>query len=159
MTRFASEAGVDVAAADGDMASLLEMMNEAGMVNVMEGMMQGAGGRAPPAGAAAIKQDLVDVEIGKGHVEMGAVCAICADEYCLGQDAKRLPCKHFFHTECILQWLGLSNSCPSCRFEIETDDAAYEAAKREKKRKDEAERELHASADERRKEAPSFMYQ
>jgi len=35
----------------------------------------------------------------------GELCNICYGEYQLNDEAKKLDCKHFFHTECIFEWL------------------------------------------------------
>jgi len=46
-------------------------------------------------------------------------CPICLDDYL--PDAQVLathPCSHFFHSECLEQWLQSSRSCPNCRTTI-----------------------------------------
>lgn len=42
-------------------------------------------------------------------------CAICRDPL---TSAKKLPCGHLFHTNCLRSWLEYNSSCPSCRFEL-----------------------------------------
>ena len=56
-------------------------------------------------------------------------CSVCKDEFEINQILLNLPCKHIFHNECIDPWLKERNSCPTCRFELPTDDAEYEARK------------------------------
>ncbi|KAK2637163.1 hypothetical protein Ddye_031955 [Dipteronia dyeriana] len=46
-------------------------------------------------------------------------CAICKDEFCAHSEAKQLPCKHLYHSHCILPWLSLHSSCPLCRFQLQ----------------------------------------
>ncbi|KAI9169821.1 hypothetical protein LWI28_018144 [Acer negundo] len=46
-------------------------------------------------------------------------CAICKDEFCAHSEAKQLPCKHLYHSHCILTWLSLHSSCPLCRFQLQ----------------------------------------
>lgn len=40
-------------------------------------------------------------------------CMVCLTEYCSGEDLIVLPCKHYFHAECITHWLTASSTkCP-----------------------------------------------
>ncbi|KAI9332600.1 hypothetical protein DFJ73DRAFT_57784 [Zopfochytrium polystomum] len=39
----------------------------------------------------------------------------------------KMPCGHVFHAECLKPWLKNSNTCPTCRYEIMTDNEDYNA--------------------------------
>ena len=56
-------------------------------------------------------------------------CSVCKDDFEINQELINLPCKHSFHEECVTPWLQERNSCPTCRFELPTDDPDYEARK------------------------------
>lgn len=42
-------------------------------------------------------------------------CCICQEDYTDGEDMGRVECGHYFHTECIKQWLVIKNTCPICK--------------------------------------------
>ena len=45
-------------------------------------------------------------------------CMICLEDYKNGEKATTLPCIHFYHTNCINNWLKKQNSCPICKFKL-----------------------------------------
>ncbi|CAN6194347.1 unnamed protein product [Urochloa humidicola] len=51
-------------------------------------------------------------------------CAICFEEFEDGEEVSVMPCshRHEFHTKCITNWLGRSNTCPLCRHQLPTGD-------------------------------------
>lgn len=57
-------------------------------------------------------------------------CCVCRDEFELGAQGLMMPCEHIFHPQCITPWLKQHNSCPTCRYELPTDDSDYEHMKR-----------------------------
>ncbi|XP_057510397.1 E3 ubiquitin-protein ligase CIP8 [Actinidia eriantha] len=96
---------------------------------VLRNLAEDGGGRiGAPAAAKSAVAALRTVEI--GSEDEGLVCAICKDSVKVRERVKKLPCGHKYHEDCIVCWLGSRNSCPVCRFELETDDPDYEEQKR-----------------------------
>ncbi|XP_017773160.1 PREDICTED: E3 ubiquitin-protein ligase RNF181 [Nicrophorus vespilloides] len=85
--------------------------------------------KAPPASASVVENlPVITIE------EKGKECIICLKEFEVGSKGMQMPCKHTYHTECILHWLSKTNSCPLCREELPTDDQFYEEYRKMKKR-------------------------
>ncbi|GMH10170.1 hypothetical protein Nepgr_012011 [Nepenthes gracilis] len=74
----------------------------------------------PPASKSAV-ESLPVVRIVASHIVTETHCAVCKESFSLDTEARELPCKHIYHSECILPWLLLRNSCPVCRFELPKD--------------------------------------
>jgi len=56
---------------------------------------------------------LIDVlPIQKLKKEDETNCCICLNDMTEGTEVRRLPCLHFFHVECIDQWLKVNKCCP-----------------------------------------------
>ncbi|KAM6542246.1 hypothetical protein CsatB_006693 [Cannabis sativa] len=80
----------------------------------------------PPASKSAVEA-LPNIKITEEMLASdNSQCAVCKDTFELGEEAKQIPCKHIYHSDCILPWLELHNSCPVCRYELPTDDPEYE---------------------------------
>ncbi|XAR60636.1 Ubiquitin--protein ligase [Bertholletia excelsa] len=79
----------------------------------------------PPASKAAV-ESMPTIEIVDGHITSESHCAVCKEAFVLGSEAREMPCKHIYHSDCILPWLSLRNSCPVCRHELPTDSTALE---------------------------------
>ncbi|CAH2043437.1 unnamed protein product [Thlaspi arvense] len=109
---------------------------EALLQNLAEGDGTGGGRRgAPPAAKSAIEAlETFEVEKeGEGEGEMmTVVCAVCKEAMVMGEIGKKLPCGHCYHGNCIVPWLGTRNSCPVCRFQLQTDDAEYEEERKKR---------------------------
>ncbi len=69
-------------------------------------------------------------------------CTICIDYLKNGQKLRCVPlCKHIFHSECLLNWLMVTEVCPNCKNEISiyTLKAYYDSIKQTRKDKDKKE--------------------
>ncbi|CAL5059819.1 unnamed protein product [Urochloa decumbens] len=72
----------------------------------------------------AVVEGLQEVVLSEEEASHG--CAVCKDGIAAGLSVLRLPCKHYFHADCIRPWLAIRNTCPVCRFKLPTGDAEYD---------------------------------
>ena len=72
-----------------------------------------APGPASAAAIAALPKKLVDKSMmgADGKVE----CSVCMDAVDVGDEVTVLPCKHWFHEQCVGIWLKEHDTCPHCR--------------------------------------------
>ncbi|EYU39808.1 hypothetical protein MIMGU_mgv11b018976mg, partial [Erythranthe guttata] len=45
-------------------------------------------------------------------------CTVCLEGF--SNEAYSMPCGHYFHGDCIREWLRTSHTCPVCRYEVPT---------------------------------------
>ncbi|XXQ32844.1 RING-type E3 ubiquitin transferase [Plasmodiophora brassicae] len=45
-------------------------------------------------------------------------CVVCREAFCIEATATKLPCQHIFHKGCIVPWLEMRNTCPTCRYQL-----------------------------------------
>ena len=53
-----------------------------------------------------------------------ADCSICMDEVAPEEEVTQLPCRHWFHHQCVAAWLKEHDTCPHCRKGITKDESA-----------------------------------
>ena len=49
-------------------------------------------------------------------------CIICLDSYSISDKICFLPCIHYFHFNCIKNWVKESNKCPICKHNIKKNE-------------------------------------
>lgn len=74
----------------------------------------------PPAPTSAIEA-LPMVKITQQHLMNDTHCPVCKEVFEIDGEVKELPCKHLYHTDCIVPWLNMHNTCPLCRYVLRDD--------------------------------------
>lgn len=88
------------------------------VTNLMEANPQS--NAAPPASEQALR-NLERKTVDKAMLgeDDKVECSICIDDMKEGEKAVFLPCKHWFHEDCVVLWLKEHNTCPICRTPVE----------------------------------------
>lgn len=74
--------------------------------------------RGPPPAARSSIDAIPAVKINQRHLRGDSHCPVCKERFELGSEAREMPCKHLYHSDCIVPWLVQHNSCPVCRLEL-----------------------------------------
>ncbi|PKA57366.1 E3 ubiquitin-protein ligase RING1 [Apostasia shenzhenica] len=85
------------------------------------------GGEPSTSGRPAAKsvvESLPSIFLAEEDATDNNCCAVCKDEISPTQSAKKLPCSHHYHENCIGLWLDRRNTCPLCRYELPIGEAA-----------------------------------
>jgi len=85
----------------------------------------------PPASKEAI-ETLPQILVDEKMLAESPKCTVCCEEFEKGKNVTKLPCNHIFDHACIESWLKMHNTCPVCRFELESADPDYEKQRLER---------------------------
>ena len=82
----------------------------------------------PPSASEETISKLLRTKISSDYLEkhIESECIICKDLFKLDDPIIFLPCKHSFHPDCLIPWLKLNGTCPTCRFSLVQTAAATE---------------------------------
>ncbi|GAM23398.1 hypothetical protein SAMD00019534_065730, partial [Acytostelium subglobosum LB1] len=84
----------------------------------------------PPVSDYMFQEITEEVIITKRNKERIGDCTICVTEFPLDTEAIKLPCKHYYHFDCITEWLKMHSSCPNCRTQLPTNNSEYDSMRR-----------------------------
>ncbi|CAM0946361.1 unnamed protein product [Alopecurus aequalis] len=73
-----------------------------------------------PASRAAV-ESLPEATL--SEEEAACDCAVCKEVFESGKSVIWLPCKHYFHGDCIRPWLAIRSTCPVCRYQLPTAES------------------------------------
>ena len=45
-------------------------------------------------------------------------CSICLEEFKINEELIKIDCNHYFHSQCINDWIKFNGSCPLCRLNL-----------------------------------------
>ncbi|XP_074543483.1 E3 ubiquitin-protein ligase RNF115 [Halichoeres trimaculatus] len=82
------------------------------VITELLGQLESSG---PPPAEKDMISSLPTFRISQEETDCRLECPVCREEYSLGESARKLPCLHIFHCECIVPWLELHDTCPVCR--------------------------------------------
>ncbi|XP_051520085.1 E3 ubiquitin-protein ligase RNF115-like [Myxocyprinus asiaticus] len=81
----------------------------------------------PPPAEKEMISSLPTVSISPEQAAFRLECPVCREEYSVGESVRQLPCLHCFHSNCIVPWLQLHDTCPVCRKSLNGEDYSFQS--------------------------------
>lgn len=109
---------------------IIQQAQQAAMME--QAMQQEQEAKVPPASLDAIRKLPMIVVVAEDLMAdpNNRQCCICLEDNNVNDRVIRLPCSHIYHKACIVDWLSNhSCTCPTCRYELPTDDQNYERSR------------------------------
>lgn len=100
-----------------------------GLDNIVTMLMNQLDVSGPPPAAKEQVDALPVLAIRQEQVDEKLQCHICMENFQLEEMVKELPCRHVYHTECIVPWLELHGTCPVCRKRIDANSTTSSACR------------------------------
>lgn len=81
----------------------------------------------PPPAEKEMISSLPTVAVSQEQAACRLECPVCREEYTANECVRQLPCQHYFHSDCIVPWLQLHDTCPVCRKSLNGEDYSLHA--------------------------------
>ena len=85
------------------------------MDDILTQFLNQLGDNGPPPAASDKIDSLITIDISEKEIQDNLDCAVCREDFNISEKALQLPCGHVYHKDCIIPWLNLHDSCPTCR--------------------------------------------
>lgn len=70
---------------------------------------------AAPQAPRVNSSNISDVKVTKDLIKENPICTVCQEDFKINEIIKKIRCQHSFHKDCIMPWLNIKNTCPTCR--------------------------------------------
>eukprot|EP00597_Dinobryon_sp_UTEXLB2267_P002796 CAMPEP_0170076266 /NCGR_PEP_ID=MMETSP0019_2-20121128/13264_1 /TAXON_ID=98059 /ORGANISM="Dinobryon sp., Strain UTEXLB2267" /LENGTH=243 /DNA_ID=CAMNT_0010287785 /DNA_START=276 /DNA_END=1007 /DNA_ORIENTATION=+ len=60
-------------------------------------------------------------------------CSICQEAFQDVCEILKLPCRHLYHSGCVIEWLQKNNTCPLCRLELPKEETPPQQQQRRRR--------------------------
>lgn len=97
--------------------------------------------RGPPPTSKKVLDELKEEVFDSEIYEEDVKCVVCQENFQNEDKFIRIPCNHMYHSDCILPWLKQHNTCPTCRYELESEEEEKENEKSSSLTQEEEEQE------------------
>ncbi|XP_072530770.1 E3 ubiquitin-protein ligase RNF115 [Salminus brasiliensis] len=94
------------------------------VITQLLGQSESAG---PPPAEKEMISSLPTVHVSSEQAACRLECPVCREEFSVGESVRQLPCLHCFHSDCIVPWLQLHDTCPVCRKSLNGEDHSLQS--------------------------------